>query len=74
MDISTQQEEPQVQNLWNNQQAAEFLNISPFSLRGKVLRREVPFIKIGRRTLFDPEDLRAWVEDCKMPPKKQGAK
>jgi excisionase family DNA binding protein len=63
-----------MQNLWDTKQAAEFLHISFYSVRGKVLRREIPFVKIGRRTLFDPEDLRAWVEDCKMPPKKQGVK
>ena len=56
-------------NLINNGQAAELLGISPFSLRGKVLRREVPFIKIGRRTLFDPADLRAFIEARKVQPR-----
>lgn len=54
--------------LLNNQEAAELLGISPFSLRGKVLRREVPFIKIGRRTLFDPADLAAFIEAAKVQP------
>jgi hypothetical protein len=56
-------------NLINNGQAAELLGISPFSLRGKVLRREVPFIKIGRRTLFDPTDLRAFIDARKVQPR-----
>jgi excisionase family DNA binding protein len=56
-------------NLINNEQAAELLGISPFSLRGKVLRREVPFIKIGRRTLFDPADLRSFIEARKVQPR-----
>jgi excisionase family DNA binding protein len=55
--------------LLNNQEAAEVLGISPFSLRGKVLRREVPFIKIGRRTLFDPVDLKAFIEKNKVEPR-----
>jgi excisionase family DNA binding protein len=55
--------------LLNNQEAAEILGISPFSLRGKVLRREVPFVKIGRRTLFDPADLRAFIEARKVQPR-----
>jgi len=55
--------------LLNNDQAADILNISPYSLRGKVSRREIPFIKVGRRTLFDPEDLRAFIEARKVQPR-----
>jgi excisionase family DNA binding protein len=55
--------------LLNNQEAAELLGISPFSLRGKVLRREVPFVKIGRRTLFDPADLAKFIEASKVQPR-----
>jgi excisionase family DNA binding protein len=51
-----------MENLINNSEAAQLLGISPFSLRGKVLRREIPFIKIGRRTLFSPSALRAFIE------------
>jgi excisionase family DNA binding protein len=57
--------------LLNNDQAAEILNISPFSLRGKVSRREIPFIKVGRRTLFDPADLRAYIEARKVQPRRE---
>jgi excisionase family DNA binding protein len=57
--------------LLNNDQAAEILNISPFSLRGKVSRREIPFIKVGRRTLFDPADLRAYIDARKVQPRRE---
>ncbi len=57
--------------LLNNDQAAEILNISPYSLRGKVSRREIPFIKVGRRTLFDPADLRAYIEARKVQPRRE---
>jgi excisionase family DNA binding protein len=57
--------------LLNNDQAADILNISPFSLRGKVSRREIPFIKVGRRTLFDPADLRAYIEARKVQPRRE---
>jgi len=60
-----------MEHLLNNNQAAEILGISPFSLRGKVLRREVPFVKIGRRTLFDPVDLKAFIEKNKVEPRPQ---
>jgi excisionase family DNA binding protein len=59
----------ELERLLDNTEAAKLLNISPFSLRGKVLRREVPFIKIGRRTLFDPVDLRAFIEAAKVQPR-----
>ena len=51
-----------LERLLSNDEAAELLGISRFSLRGKVLRREVPHIKIGRRTLFSPSALRAFIE------------
>lgn len=57
--------------LLNNDQAAEILNISPFSLRGKVSWREIPFIKVGRRTLFDPADLRAYIDARKVQPRRE---
>jgi excisionase family DNA binding protein len=60
-----------MESLLNNQQAAEFLNISPHSLRGYVSRGMVPFVKIGRRTLFDPADLRAYIQSCKVAPRRR---
>lgn len=59
----------ELERLLDNTEAAEFLNISPFSLRGKVSRKEIPHIKVGRRTLFSPSDLQAWVEANKVQPR-----
>jgi hypothetical protein len=59
--------------LLNNQEVAEILGISPFSWRSKVLRREVLFVKIGRRTLFDPADLGALIEARKVKPRREVA-
>ena len=56
----------ELEHLLNNAEAAELLNISPFSLRGKVSRKEVPHIKIGRRTLFSPKSLQEYVEARKV--------
>ncbi len=58
-----------MERLLNNNEAAQILGISPFSLRGKVSRREVPFIKIGRRTLFSPSDLKAFIDRNKFEPR-----
>ena len=49
--------------------AADFLGLPVTSLRGKVSRREIPFIKIGRRVLFDFEDLQSFVEKLKVQPR-----
>jgi excisionase family DNA binding protein len=56
-----------IEPLLNNQQAAELLNVSPHSLRGYVSRGMIPHVKIGRRTLFDPAELRAYIESRKVP-------
>jgi excisionase family DNA binding protein len=58
-----------MEKLLNNDEAAKILGVSPHSMRGKVFRREIPFIKIGRRTLFDPADLRAIIEAGKVQPR-----
>ena len=58
-----------MERLMNNDEAAELLGISPFSLRGKVSRRQIPYVKIGRRTLFSPADLQAFIEANKYEPR-----
>ena len=58
-----------MEKLLNNNEAADLLGISPFSLRGKVSRREVPFVKFGRRVLFRKEDLIELIENCTVQPR-----
>lgn len=58
-----------MQRLLNNQEAAEVLGISSFSLRGKVSRREIKFIKFGRRVLFRKEDQVELIENCTVQPR-----
>lgn len=31
--------------------------------------RRIPFLKVGRRTLFEPSTLRAWIEAQNVPPR-----
>ena len=50
-----------MEKLIGKSEAAEILGISPFSLRGKVYRREIPYVKIGRRTLFSPRALEEFI-------------
>ena len=58
-----------MENLLSNDEAAQVLGISPFSLRGKVSRREIKFVKFGRRVLFRREDLIELIENCTVQPR-----
>jgi excisionase family DNA binding protein len=49
-------------------QAAEYLGTTPATLYGRVWRREIPFIKIGRSVRFDAKDLDELIERSKVRP------
>lgn len=49
--------------------AAEYLCLPVPSVRGKVARREIPFVRLGRRILFDIDELQAFVEKMKVGPR-----
>jgi excisionase family DNA binding protein len=44
------------------ERAAKILGVSVHTLRTWTSRRKVPFIKLRRRVLFDPEKLREFIE------------
>ncbi len=48
-------------------EAADFLKSSPGSLRQKVMKREIPFIKFGKSVRFDQQEIEDWVESKKIP-------
>jgi excisionase family DNA binding protein len=58
-----------MQPLWDIEQVAAFLNISKHTIRGKVSRREIPFVKIGRRCFFRPEAIVEWVKQHSVEPR-----
>lgn len=62
-----------MERLLNNDEAADLLHISPYSLRGKVSRREIKFVKFGRRVLFRKEDLMELIEKCTVEPRPRRA-
>jgi excisionase family DNA binding protein len=43
-------------------ECARLLNLKKQTVYNKVCAREIPFIKIGGKLLFDPEKLQVWVE------------
>lgn len=51
------------ESLMTLQQASEFLQIDPDTLRALTRRGRVPAMKIGRQWRFDPVLLRKWVQE-----------
>jgi len=65
-------EDKQAPQLIDVAAAAALLGTTPGNLRQMVLRRRVPFVKLGpyrnSRVLFDVDELRAWIEAHKVLP------
>lgn len=51
--------------LWNIRQAAEALGLSVHTLYSWVSQRRIPFVKVGKRTMFDPMDIAQWINKNK---------
>jgi len=51
-----------MQRLWGIQETAEKLGVAVNTLRVWTSRRKIPFVKLGKRVLFDPEKLREFKE------------
>lgn len=49
-------------------EAARSLGISERTLWSLTKRAKVPHVRLGRRVLYDPDDLRAWVQGLKDSP------
>lgn len=52
--------------LLDRAEAAAFLGIGKRTVARRIADREIVYIKIGSRLLFDPADLRAYAESCKL--------
>jgi hypothetical protein len=47
--------------LWNDEQAAQFLNLSPLTLRKARMTGNGPaFLKLGHTVRYDPAEVRRW--------------
>ncbi len=51
--------------------AAQRLGISRHTLNCWVSKRKVPFIKLGRRTLFNPADLERMIKAATVEPRRR---
>ena len=53
--------------------AARRLGVSPHTLRAwAVYRRRIPFLRLGRRLLFDPRDIEAFEAKCRVKARDEG--
>jgi excisionase family DNA binding protein len=56
-------------NFLSKKELSEFLGISIFTIDSWVSeRREIPFIKMGKRVMFDLSDVLSWIENKKVRP------
>ena len=46
--------------------ASEVLGLSRHTLYSWVCQRRIPFVKAGRRTMFDTRDLEKWIDQMKV--------
>ena len=51
------------QRFLNTRQLANFLNISIFFVYKLASEKKIPFIKLGKKLLFDVNKIEAWLEN-----------
>jgi len=52
--------------LLNIKEASEYLGVKENTLYCWVSQKKIPYVKLGRRTLFDIEDLNKFIEENKI--------
>jgi excisionase family DNA binding protein len=58
-------------SLMNCEQASQYLCLSESYVRKAVVRRTIPFVRIGKRTLFRRSDLENWIEEHLVPTRQE---
>ena len=52
--------------LWTKKQVAKRLNMTVRGVEGLMVKRAIPFYRLGNRTVrFNPEDVEQWLERVK---------
>lgn len=59
---------PLFENLISVEKFAEALDIKPQTVRNWVAKRVVPFVRIGRKTMFRREAVEAWIKSKEINP------
>lgn len=61
-------------HLFSVDEAAHFLGVSAGKVRKDLREQTIPFVRIGRRVVFDPDRLRRFVADHTVEPESIDAK
>jgi excisionase family DNA binding protein len=54
--------------LWDIRIAAGAMGLSVHTLYSWISQRRIAYVKAGRRVMFDPRDIQAWIEANKVHP------
>ena len=61
-----------MQKFLTKKELAEYLGLSIFTIDSWVSeRREIPYIKMGKRVMFDLKDVIEWIERKKIYPRRE---
>lgn len=66
--METQQPERTTRALLAVNQVADRMSVSPRFVRRLVEERRIPFCKLGKFVRFDPVDIDAWIDACRVAP------
>jgi excisionase family DNA binding protein len=66
MSTNATMERPSTVKLWDIRQLAEATGLSVHTIYAWTGQRRIPHVKIGTRVLFDPEEIKAWIEQNKV--------
>ena len=64
--VGTRESIPLQKRLFSVEEAAEYLSLSPWTIREMGTHGRLPVVRLGRRVLFDREDLDQWIELSKI--------
>ncbi len=64
-EVNPSQEPPEENTYLNIQQVSELINLAVPTIYGLVHRRHIPFIKRGKKLLFEKEQLTDWLRNAR---------
>ena len=54
-------------HFWDEKKVAAYLGVSvKFVQQDRTDKRRIPFVKLGRAVRYDPKDVKAYAESCKV--------
>ncbi len=55
----------QIEMLWTIDDVADFLQVKTSVIKYWIHNSDIPFIKLGKRHRFDPEEIKGWIRNQK---------